>query len=142
MLAAAGPPWTTVTIGALPAAGAVRGASSHPWTVYGPLCQLMLRAVTSGAQASLSWLIWRDAAAGPAKIAGACSKSWRTKARVLPSADRAILASPAAIEAASDQVGVAGPRAGSSGTTSIWSPTSAEPTSPARLHSNDVNVPR
>ena len=44
--AAAGPPWTLVTIGALPAT-AVRGARSHPCTVNGPFCQVRLRAVTT-----------------------------------------------------------------------------------------------
>src|SRR5579884_337157 len=118
VFAAAGPPWTLVTIGALPATG-LRGASSHPWMVKGPFCQVMLRAATIGAQLSLSWVIWRGLATAPAKIDGARSKSWLTKATELPFSDRGILAPPAEIETGADQSGRAGASAALNGTIAL-----------------------
>ena len=139
MLAAAGPPWTTVIIGTFLPGSASRALSSHPCTVNPSLVQLTLWAFTTGAIDSLSCVIWRGADTGPAKIAGACSKSSTTDATTAPFALNATRPSAADRLAARRHKGVALPSV-ESAVTCIVSPASAVVWRPSLSQNSDVLV--
>src|SRR5579859_1759606 len=89
--AAAGPPWTMTTIGALPCEGA-GGESSQPCTSSLSLFQVRLRAPPAGLfTAALRWVMGFQAPMGPATTSGGLVKLSRTAAEVLPSAASARL---------------------------------------------------
>ena len=98
MEAAAGPPCTCTSSGALaPAAGGVVGASSQPWMEKPSRVQVTFWARTLAGRASLSWVSCTggvEALKSCTKMRGACSKSWTTEAATVWSALRLRWPSP------------------------------------------------